>query len=143
MSPWEYIDLERWPVEITTDHIQRLIGNVEHGFPRAAQPYVVWFYNYWTHFLDEGAPLLIWLFFAYSYLTNDGRSVLNRLMSRQMRRRAVRVDSRPGTRGHLKQVIEHLTPSGTAQGTARGRGCFAGDQIAGQEPGNDATNAGH
>ncbi len=87
---WEYIDLARWPVEISADHITRLIRNVEHHFPRSAQPYIVWFHDYWSHFLDEGAPLLIWLYFALSYLTGKERSVTNQTISRQMRRRAVR-----------------------------------------------------
>jgi hypothetical protein len=65
---WDYIDWKRWPAGIPAGHIERLIVAVEHRFPRVAQPYIMGFYNYSIHFLDEAAPLLVWLYFAYPYL---------------------------------------------------------------------------
>ena len=69
---WDYIDWKRWPAGIPAGHIQRLIVAVERRFPRTVRPYVEGFYNYSIHFLDETAPLLIWLYFAYPYLIGEG-----------------------------------------------------------------------
>ena len=65
---WDYIDWRRWPAEMSPDDIQRLIENVGQRFPRTAEPYIVKLQDYWNHFLREGAPLLIWLYFAYPCL---------------------------------------------------------------------------
>jgi len=70
---WDYIAWQRWPPGIPEGHIRRLIVAVERRFPTAAQAYIVGFHNYSTHFLDETAPLLIWLYFAYPYLIGEVR----------------------------------------------------------------------
>ena len=85
---WEYIDMERWPVTLPGGDLQRLINNVEGAFPRAAQPYIVGLHRYWNNFLDEIAPLLIWLYFAYSYLSSKEIVFRNSSASRQKRRKA-------------------------------------------------------
>jgi hypothetical protein len=62
---WDYIDFKRWPDGIPARNLIGLIENARNYFPRGAQPYVKGLYDYWNHFVREGAPLLIWLYFVY------------------------------------------------------------------------------
>lgn len=70
---WDYIDFQRWPEGIPDDILQGLVENARAQFPRAVQPWMRGLHDYWNHFLREGAPLLVWLYFAYPVLREKVR----------------------------------------------------------------------
>ena len=65
---WNYAEWRRWPAGISEDQILSLIGNIKHRFPDGAKPWILGLYTYWNHFVREGAPILIWAYFAYPVL---------------------------------------------------------------------------
>ena len=74
---WDYIDWQRWPPDMGAPLVQQLLENVEQRFPRTAEPYIVKLQDYWNHFLREGAPLLVWLCFAYPSIWKKDRDPVN------------------------------------------------------------------
>ncbi|MDA0746066.1 MAG: hypothetical protein O2954_06065 [bacterium] len=69
---WDYVDRQLWPAGTSEGQVQLLIRNVEERFPRGRRPYIDKLQDYWNHFLREGAPLLIWVYFVYARGKKEG-----------------------------------------------------------------------